>query len=184
RFELAPGTQHVQADQPDQAQADDDRQPRVDIGDTVDQFGAADQHHATGEEGARGKGEGAERDQQTEFLGAEVLGPVGAITHQCAGKHRCANVVGQRVGGKRAEGDEPPGNLFAQMGNGDAVVPGQSVISAGSGQSCEQPFAQRNGQQAVGQVIQRDVANFVIKQEAGQDHRTKAYEAPDNIAPL
>src|SRR5690606_18889107 len=80
--------------------------------------------------------------------------------------------------------DEPERDLLAQVLQSDAVVAGQGGIGAGGGQGGQQPLAGGDGQQAVGQVVQRDVANLVVEQEAGEHHGADTDEAPDDIAPL
>ncbi len=61
--------------------------------------------------------------------GREALGAVGAIADHGAGEHRCADIVGQRIGGEGAERDEGPGDmLHAEMQQGDAVIPGECRI--------------------------------------------------------
>ncbi|MNN09807.1 hypothetical protein D3C81_1227100 [compost metagenome] len=181
-LELAPGAEHIQADQQQQQQADGHRERRRDVEDLLGQAGAQHQHAAAGEQGAEAEREGAEEDQQADFLRTEALAAVGAIAHHRAGEHRGADVVGQGVGGERTEGDEAPGNPLAQMGEGDVVVPGQGKVGAQGGAAGQQPVQPGDGPQAAGHLVEGDAVQFAIQQKAGQHHGTQTNQRPQQVA--
>ena len=150
--------------------------------DAVDQVGLSDQHAAAGEQGAEGEGKGTENDKDADFLWRQALAAVGPVTYHGTGKYRGADIVGQGIGGEGAERDEAPGDLSAQVGDGDAVVPGQGPISTERGAGCQQPIGVADRAQAVSNLVEGDVAQFAVEQEAGQHYGAKTNQRPDQIA--
>jgi len=92
--------------------------------------------------------------------------------------------VGQGVGGEGAQGDEAPGDALAQVGDGDAVVPGQRPIGAEGGRCSEQPVHVGDRLDAALDLVDGDIAQLAIQQKARQHHGTESDQRPDQVAAL
>src|SRR5690606_7833529 len=92
--------------------------------------------------------------------------------------HRCADIVGKRIGGERADGDEGERYFLAQMQKRDVVVAGQRHIGEERTCSGEQPAMQGDCLQPVADILERDAAQFMIEQPYREGDGTKPDDGP------
>ena len=100
-----------------------------------EQNGAA-QHHA-----AEGEGQAAERHRLADLQRGQAPVRIEPIAHRRARDRREAEIVRQRVGAERGEGDAAVGDLVAGVDRAQAIVEGQDEVGQRSSQTNENTSA-------------------------------------------
>ncbi|MNY37221.1 hypothetical protein D3C86_1717680 [compost metagenome] len=115
---------------------------RQKLGEPLDDFRFDQKHDRRQHQGAERKGERAEGDEHADFARCQPLRSVGPVAHDGAGKDGGAEIVRERIGGERADGDEPQRDTVAEVIERQLVVAGKRCIGDQRRADRQQPALQ------------------------------------------
>ncbi len=146
---------------------------------SLDDIRPQEQHDGREHQRAEREGEGAEGDEHAHLSRRQAFRPIRSIAHHRAGKNRGAEIVRKRIGGERAEGDEPQRDAVAEMIERQPVIGGKRRIGDKRRTDGEQPAFERNGLEARQELVERQAAQFIDERAHRNQDRRKPHNGPE-----
>ena len=150
----------------------------------LDEQDRAAQHHA-----AEREGQAAERHGLGDLQRRQPPMRIQPVAHRGAGHRREPQVVRQRIGAERSECDAAVRHLVPGVDRAEPVVDGQHAIGQHGPQEADRQRAQRNVMQRGPDVVQPQVAEFLLhdvdradQQQHAEDRRQLAQARPADRA--